>query len=211
VTTDASLAFDRKAMARRFCFSGNLILKSISTGIILSSSPGRSKTSHSSLLFIVPSLLLNPSSSSNLPLYILHTNLLPRLLIIIKPLPFTEVNFLKLRSALRARSKPLAVCLELGKLETAAVNFDDISSFRCIGLRIGVRRSGYGGRVLTLQNSALVRLGVRKERGGVDYGESNLTIPTAPDEVCFTAGAAEFVLILTTLLTFEFRCGWRGM
>lgn len=106
------------------------------------------------------------SRPSNLPLHILDTDLLPRLLIIVKPLPLRQINPREPRVRLEPRSQPIPLRLKLRELKPSAVEFNDVAP-------LGRRRVWVGRWRIS-------------DAGGVFA----FAVFAAPDEVRFASAAA---------------------
>ena len=93
----------------------------------------RRSQNHFSFLHHPLSLQILP----NLKLQILNTNLIIRLLIILIPVTLLKADTCKFSSALGTCAQPFAFRLELDKLETAAVEFDELLALGWGGVLVG--------------------------------------------------------------------------
>jgi hypothetical protein len=94
-----------------------------------------------SLQHLDPHARPNLSRPPNTPLHIRNTNLLPGLLVIVKPLPIRKFNTSKLRPRLYTCSQKFALSLELSKLQPPAVKLEDVDGLWWVGLLVALRRS----------------------------------------------------------------------
>lgn len=93
----------------------------------------------------------DPSRPPYLPLDPRNTDFLTALLIVLKPLPLTQIYSRELGARVRPFSKPLAICLEIDKLQSSTVKFQDLERFiRFVLCVVGFGRGDDAGRVLSL-------------------------------------------------------------
>ena len=89
-----------------------------------------------------PSLRCDASCAAYFPLDVLDADLVSRLLIVVVPVAFAEVNVGELRPRLDACRFPVAIGLELNKFQSSAVQRNDVLCLCWFLLRVDLRGIG---------------------------------------------------------------------